>query len=129
MFKDRIVNEDGFTLIELLIVLGCIAILAALALPIFLNAMNGTKTTETQTDLINASLLYEQAKLDNNGLYPATLPNDILSNPNYETITFTRAADSLSFCAEADINGVRWFVDTASSTPFNTICTQSVLVK
>jgi prepilin-type N-terminal cleavage/methylation domain-containing protein len=63
-------RNSGFTLIELLIVIGIIAILAALLFPVFASAKKAAKTTSTvsnQRQLGVAFTLYED---DNDDLYP-----------------------------------------------------------
>lgn len=56
----------GFTLIELLIVVAIIGILAAIAVPNFLNSQLRAKVARVQADFKNLSVAIEQYKLDNN---------------------------------------------------------------
>lgn len=64
-------NSKGFTLIELLIVVAIIGILAAIAVPNFLNAQIRAKIAGTQADMRNLGTAIEQYRLDNNS-YPLT---------------------------------------------------------
>jgi prepilin-type N-terminal cleavage/methylation domain-containing protein len=67
-------SNRGFTLIELLIVVGIIAILAAIALPNFLEAQVRAKVTRTRADLRTLATALEMYRVDNN-VAPANLPN------------------------------------------------------
>ncbi|MBZ0258630.1 prepilin-type N-terminal cleavage/methylation domain-containing protein [bacterium] len=64
-------NSKGFTLIELLIVVAIIGILAAIAVPNFLNAQIRAKIAGVQADMRNMGTAIEQYRLDNNA-YPLT---------------------------------------------------------
>ncbi len=58
--KIRIRDSKGFTLIELMIVIGIITIIAAIAIPIFLNFMKKAKAVEGETALAEVKRLEEQ---------------------------------------------------------------------
>lgn len=64
-------QAEGFTLIELLIVVAIIGILAAIAVPNFLNAQVRAKVANTQADLRSLATALESYRLDNN-IYPPT---------------------------------------------------------
>jgi len=63
------VTKKGFTLIELLIVVAIIAILAAIAIPNFLQAMVRSKVARAQSELQSLATALESYEVDNN-TYP-----------------------------------------------------------
>ncbi len=65
--------KKGFTLIELLIVVAIIGILAAIAVPNFLNAQVRAKVAKVQAEFRNISTAIEQYKMDNNAYMPYNL--------------------------------------------------------
>lgn len=70
----------GFTLIELLIVVAIIGILAAIAVPNFLNAQLRAKVARCKSDLRSIGMALEQYNLDN-GYYPPGNHIFLLSTP------------------------------------------------
>jgi type IV pilus assembly protein PilA len=71
-------EEEGFTLIELLVVIIIIGILAAIAIPVFLNQRKKGWDTAVKSDLRNAATAQETYNTDN-GHYSATI-GDLTSN-------------------------------------------------
>ncbi len=67
-------QKKAFTLIELLIVVAIIGILAAIAVPNFLNAQTRAKIARIQSDARSTSTALEQYRLDNNA-YPVNAMN------------------------------------------------------
>jgi len=62
-------GEKGFTLIELLVVVLIIGVLAAIAIPAFLNQREGAWKSQVESDLKNAALAAEQYSMDHNGSF------------------------------------------------------------
>lgn len=69
--QNRSQNSKAFTLIELLIVVAIIAILAAIAVPNFLEAQTRSKVSRTHADLRSVATALEVFRTENNR-YPRT---------------------------------------------------------
>lgn len=59
-------NRNGFTLIELLIVVAIIGILAAIAVPNFMNAQTRAKVARSQSDMRSIKMAIEAYRIDKN---------------------------------------------------------------
>ncbi|MEO8376979.1 MAG: prepilin-type N-terminal cleavage/methylation domain-containing protein, partial [Candidatus Sumerlaeota bacterium] len=66
--------KKGFTLIELLIVVAIIAILAAIAVPNFLEAQTRSKVSRVKADMRSIATAVEAYRIDNN-TYPSSTRN------------------------------------------------------
>jgi general secretion pathway protein G len=64
-------RQSGFTLIELLIVVAIIGIIAAIAIPNLLNAIDRSKQKRTMADMRSIGTACEEYAIDNN-FYPNT---------------------------------------------------------
>jgi len=67
-------GDKGFTLIELLVVIIIIGILAAIAIPVFLNQRTGAWKSSVESDLKNAATAVETWGVDHNGSF-STFPD------------------------------------------------------
>lgn len=79
-------HRHGFTLIELLIVVAIIAILAAIAVPNFLEAQVRAKVSRSKADIRSLATALESYRVDNNS-YPPTIFGSQVPFPHNDTIT------------------------------------------
>ena len=83
---------NGFTLIELLIVVAIIGIIAAIAIPNLLNAIDRGKQKRTMADMRSIGTAIEEYSIDNN-FYPIQTTQGAVSGisgalePNYIKVT------------------------------------------
>ena len=79
--RRRAESEKGFTLIELLVVILIIGILAAIAIPAFLNQRNKAYDSAAKSNVRTAATAEETYATDNNGSYSADVTGKGKSGP------------------------------------------------
>ena len=72
-------SEKGFTLIELLVVILIIGILAAIAIPSFLNQRSKGNDAEAKSAAVTAAEAFETCATDNNGSYANCTESALIS--------------------------------------------------
>jgi type IV pilus assembly protein PilA len=130
-------NEEGFTLIELLVVIIIIGILAAIAIPVFLNQRQKGYDAGIKSDLDNAATAEETYLTDNNAYVAGTFTaasnplssagfkfsnvSDYTSSTNSMTAEFvgsagtlTGASSTTAYCLSAtSASGTTWVYNSA----------------
>ncbi len=133
-------SEKGFTLIELLVVIIIIGILAAIALPSFLNQSNKAKQSEARTyvgtlNKTQAAYFTEKSRFSSDvltmGVGLKTQTNDYLydsKNATYNSVTYSaNNATSTGTARAVSLRGYSGMVQLQVAGPTSDITSLSVL--
>lgn len=115
--RTQLRSEGGFTLIELLVVIIIIAILAAIAIPMYLSQREKGWESNAKSDLRNAAVAQESYFTDNDA-YTDNSGGELEDegfNPSADVTLTVESADATSYCMQAshDSGGSAWTFDSA----------------
>jgi type IV pilus assembly protein PilA len=98
-WRARVAGDGGFTLVELTTVMVVIGILAAIAIPLFLNQRSTAFETQIKSDLHSAAIAEESYALHHDGSYLTTGSADDLTGEGF------RGTDGVAIALSAPSSG------------------------
>ena len=128
LYKAREEHEGGFTLIELLVVIIIIGILAAIAIPVFLNQRNKGYDAQAKSDLRNMATAEETYLTDNPTGYTnsvsALIGEGFKESSNVSGWT-AAATGATSYClSDVSQSGTTWWFSNAAGASSGVLSTK-----
>jgi type IV pilus assembly protein PilA len=129
LYRAREEREAGFTLIELLVVIIIIGILAAIAIPVFLNQRKKGYDAQAKSDLRNMATAEETYLTDNPTGYTGSMAlltaAGFKGSSNVSSWSATPHADTYYCLSDISQSGTTWYFSsqsTAGSAVTTTAC-------
>jgi type IV pilus assembly protein PilA len=125
LYKAREEREAGFTLIELLVVIIIIGILAAIAIPVFLNQRKKGYDAQAKSDLRNMATAEETYLTDNPTTYTSVVAPDLVnegfkSSTNVSTYVAIAHTDQSYCLKDLSQSGTTWYYNSAGAAGVTT---------
>lgn len=115
-------KEHGFTLIEIVVSVVIFGILAAIAVPLFLNQQKAGRDSQLKADLITAAQNIEGARVEYGGKVPVDLPANVKMTSGALT-AYSFPYDRQNFCLKGTTPEFTYYVSHTSPQPTTTDCT------